>query len=337
MTDARERLYWMVTGYRAAQLIRTAALLGVCDVLAAGPLGATDVAAQVGTDPGMVRRLLRSLTGLGVLEEREDGAFSNAEMGELLRKDVLGSVRHAAIMFPDDHWWAAWSALPRALKENRMPFDVAHGRSFWDVAAADRELAANFNGFMVELTAAFVPQLLGAFDFSGCRLVVDVGGGNGGLLGGVLGAHPSVKGIVFDLEAGLQGADHQLSRLGVRDRCDLVGGNFFESIPNGGDAYLLRQILHDWDDDRASQILTVCRRAMSPGARLLVIDCLLPARATDSPADRYALILDMHMHVLFGARERTEDELRAMAESCGFKVERVIPASPQSIIVATAV
>ena len=327
----------MISGFRAAQLIRTAAVFGICDVIASRSLKAADVAAEVGADPALIRRLLRSLVGLGVLEEHDDGAFSNAEMGELLRKDVQGSARSAALTFPEDHWWAAWSALPRALKENRVPFDVAHGRSFWDVAATDREIATNFNQFMVEETDAFVPVLLAAYDFNACQLVVDVGGGSGALLGGVLAAHPSLKGIVFDLPAGLEGADDQLGRLGVRDRCNQVAGSFFESIPNGADAYLLREILHDWDDERASRILACCRRAMSRGAGLLVMDCLMPTRVTDSVEDRDALLLDMHMHVLFGARERTENELRGMLESAGFAVERVIPASPQPIVVATAV
>jgi hypothetical protein len=153
----------------------------------------------------------------------------------------------------------------------------------------------------------------------------------------VLAAQPSLKGIIFDLPSGVLGADEQLTSLGVRDRCALVAGSFFEMIPGDGDLYLLRQILHDWDDGRAMQILASCRRAMPRGARLLVMDCLLPERATNSPGDMFALLLDMHMHVLFGARERTEGELRAMIEKAGFAVERVVPASPQSILVASAV
>lgn len=337
MTDAEDRLYWMISGFRTSQLIRTAAMFGICDILASGPKHAAEVAAAVGLDAGMVRRLLRSLVAISILMEGDDGTFSNSELGALLRKEIPESFSAAALALPEDHWYEAWSALPRALKANRVPFEVAHGRTFWDVAADDDGVAQNFNRFMVRQTEAFVPQLLGAYDFSACGLVVDVGGGNGSLVGRVLAKNPSVRGILFDVAAGLLGAEKELGTLGVGDRCELVVGSFFESIPGGADAYMLRQILHDWDDARASEILVVCRRAMRQGANLLVMDRLLPARATDSSEDRFALILDMHMHVLFGSRERTEGELKGLIEANGFAVDRVIAASPQAITVARAV
>jgi SAM-dependent methyltransferase len=189
----------------------------------------------------------------------------------------------------------------------------------------------------VSNTEAFVPQLLEAIDFSRFGTVVDVGGGNGGLIASVLSANPSLRGVLFDLESGLAGAEELLRRRGVADRCTTVAGDFFESVPTGGDIYLLRLVLHDWDDKDAARILNTVRRAMSPGSRLLVIDHLLPARADTSPASRAALIIDMHMYVLFGARERTESDMRGMLDAAGFRVERIALTSPTRIVEAEAV
>jgi hypothetical protein len=167
--------------------------------------------------------------------------------------------------------------------------------------------------------------------------VVDVGGGNGGLIASVLAAHPGLRGVLFDLESGLAGADELLRRRGVADRCTTVAGDFFESVPAGGDIYLLRLVLHDWDDEHAARILNTLRRAMSPGSRLVVIDHLLPARADTSPASRAALIIDMSMYVLFGARERTERDMRGMLDAAGFRVERIAITVPPRTVIAQAI
>ena len=336
MTPA-EKLFEMVSGYRVTQFVRTAALLGICDELAGAPRGAAEVAAAVGADPGLLRRLLRALAGAGVLEEGEDGRFRNTPVGDLLRKEVPGGLRDLAIALPEDRSWAAWGALPTAIREGIVPFDLANGRSFWEALADDPGAASAFNRFMVEQSEAFGPQLLKAFDFSSSVRVVDVGGGNGALIGQVLLAHPALRATLFDLEAGLAGADAYLRGRGVRDRCELAVGSFFESIPEGADTYLLKYILHDWDDGRAADILAVCRRAVRPGARLIVIDHVLPARAVNALRESRALTVDMQMHVLFGSRERTEAELRSMLTEAGFEVEQVVPTAPPSTVVARAV
>ncbi len=167
--------------------------------------------------------------------------------------------------------------------------------------------------------------------------MVDVGGGNGALIAQVLTAHPALRATLFDLEAGLEGADAYLRGRGVRGRCDLAVGSFFEAIPEGADTYLLKYILHDWDNGRAAEILAVCRRAMRPGARLIVIDHVLPARAVNAPRESRVLTIDMQMHVLFGSRERTEAELRSMLTEAGFEVVEVVPTAPPSTVVAKAV
>jgi orsellinic acid C2-O-methyltransferase len=186
-------------------------------------------------------------------------------------------------------------------------------------------------------TEAFAPQVTNAFDFSQCRTVVDIGGGNGALIAGILSANPHLRGVVFDLEQGLAGAREYLQRRGVGDRCTTVPGDFFKSVPPGSDCYLLRFILHDWDDSHAAQILATVRRAMAPGSRLLVIDYLLPAVADASQDSRLALSVDINMFVMFGGRERTEVEMRSMLGAAGFEVERIAPTSPTRTLVARAV
>lgn len=335
--EARDRLYQMIGGYRVTQLVRAAASLGVCDALAGGPRESGAVAGELGANPDVLRRLMRALAAVGVVEEGPDGRFLNTQIGGLLRKDVPGSMREVALGQSDDPQWRAWAELPRSVRDGAIPFELAHGRSFWEMVKTDSGVADRFNDFMASQTGAFVPQLLGAFDFSKCKQIVDVGGGNGGLVAAILKEHPSVRAILFDLEAGLDGADEYLRSRGVKKRCELVPGSFFDSVPDGADVYLLRLILHDWPDEQAAEILSSCRRAMRPGAQLLVIDHLLPVRAVEGPRERQALLMDMHMHVLFGARERTEDEMRGMLETAGFKVDRVVPTSPTSTVVATAI
>ena len=334
MSEVRGRLQGLIGGYRVSQMIRAAALIGICDRLAAGPRTSAEVASEVGANPDLLHRLMRALVAFGVLAEGEDGRFSNLEMGELLRTDSPQSLRDGALALTQESWWDAWRELTPTVREGYIPLERVLGMPFWEMLAGDPEWAARFNGFMVNQTSVFVPEMLGAFDFASRAHVVDIGGGNGALIAGVLEANPSLRGTVFDLEAGLDGARELLARRGVADRCSLVPGSFFESVPGDGDTYLLRMILHDWEDERAAAILATIRRALRPESRLLVIDFLLPERATDSPQDRWALTTDLHMHVLFGSRERTEAEMRRLLGAAGFEVERVVPTSSTAVMVA---
>jgi SAM-dependent methyltransferase len=334
---ARDRLLGLIGGYRVTQLIRTAALLKICDQLAHGPREAADVAATVHADPALLHRLMRALVGIGVLDEGEDGRFSNTEMGEHLRSDLPGNLAAPAISLTEDPGWLAWARLRQGVVEGTIPYVVANDTTVWDLQASNPEAAARFNAHMAAQTEAFASQLVKAFDFSQCRTVVDVGGGKGALMSGILSANPNLHGVVCDLEQGLAEADEYLQRRGVAGRCTTVAGDFFKSVPPEGDCYLLRLILHDWDDPHALRILESVRRAMAPGSRLLVIDHLLPARADASPDSRVALIMDIHMFVMFGSRERTEEDMRTMLAAAGFDVERIAPTTPTRTIIAIAV
>lgn len=333
---AKERVYQLMLGYRATQAIRAAALLGVCDALAAGPRASSAVAADVAADPDLVHRLMQTLVALGLCTENDDGLFGNTELGDVLRGDIPGSLRSTAIGLGEDSWWTAWGELPRAISAGRVPYELAHGRTFWQEMAEDPDVAGRFNSFMSGQTQNFLPQLLDAFDFSGTGHVVDVGGGGGALLAGILQAHPGTRGTLFDLPSGLTAAPAYLRDHGVSDRCDVVEGSFFDSVPSGADVYVLRLILHDWPDDQAGAILAVCRQAMRVGASLLVIDAAMPERASMQPAALVKFLYDLHMYVLFGARERTEEEMRRMLEAASFRVDRVVPTEPAAIHVATA-
>ena len=334
--DPSQRLDGLINGFRATQVVRAAAVWGVADALAAGPLSAAEVAEQVGADPPSLHRLLRCLAALGVLTDGGEGRFANSDLGELLRTDVTGSLHSAAVARPQDSWWSAWGQLPAALADGRVPYELARGQSFWDDLDADAEAESRFNTFMAQKTTAFLSGLLRHYDFSPARRVIDVGGGTGALIGGILRAEPGPLGVLVDQAGGLRGARELLAGLGVLERCEVVVGDFFDVVPSGGDVYILRQILHDWPDSRAEDILRVCRRAMNPGAQLLVIDHALPERVTEGPEARVALESDLHMFVLFGARERTERELTAMLETSGFVLDRILPTEPERTLVATA-
>ena len=218
MDSARDRLLGLIGGYRVTQLIRTAALLKICDQLAHGPREAADVAVVVHADPILLRRLMRALVGLGVLEEGEDGRFSNTETGEHLRSDLPGNLAAPAISLTEDPAWLGWAQLHHGIVDGSVPYVLANHASPWEVQASNPEAAARFNAHMVAQTEAFAPQLVSAFDFSQCRTVVDVGGGKGALMSGILSANPGVHGVVFDLEQGLAGAEEYLQRRGVGDR-----------------------------------------------------------------------------------------------------------------------
>lgn len=334
--EAGNRLYEMILGYRTTQIIHAAALLGICDELAPGPLASSVLATRVRVDPPLLHRLLQALAALGLLNESEDGRFSITELGFLLRSDVDGSLRSTVVGMGEDSWWRAWGQLPRALTSGGVPYERSEGRTFWQEMDDDPPVAGRFNSFMSARAETFTPQLLGHFDFSEARHIVDVGGGVGALLAGILEAHPQARGTLFDLPAGLANAPAYLRARGVDGRCTLVAGSFFDSVPAGADVYILRDILHDWPDERAAEILRVCRSAMAPPAKLLVIDAVLPARATEDPAALTKFLYDINMFVLFGSRERTEQELRRLLEAGSFAVDRLLPTEPTATLVATA-
>jgi len=313
-----DRAYELVNGFRAAQVVSSAVELRIPDLLAEGAMSAEQLSAATHIDADRLRRLLRGLVALGVSEQSGEGRFSNTAVGEMFREGVPGSRRaQTRMLIPESY--RAWDHLMETLRTGVPGHKLAHGGTLWDSIARDPDFAARFNDAMAG-NSEQVAELVGRLDFATARLIVDVGGGEGALVGRILKSHPHLRGIVCDLAPGLAETRAYLEGLGVADRCDIVECDFFESVPSGGDVYLLKDILHDWDDDHAQTILAVCRRAISPGARIMIVERLVPSRATTEPGHLNAAMTDLQMMVQLGGRERTVEELQRLFERASFRL-----------------
>jgi hypothetical protein len=305
----------MIGGYYMTQAIHVAATLGIADRLVDGPLSAGQLARETGSQPQALHRLLRTLAGFGIFAE-EAGRFRLTELADLLRSDVPGSLRGVALTVGETHY-PAFGKLLHSVQTGQAGFDKVFGVPLFDYFAVNPESARTFDAALEGLRSQASAAMLDAVDFSDVTTLVDVGGGSGGLLSAVLASYPSVNGVLFDLP-------HVIERASaVGDRCALVGGDFFESVPAGGDVYLLRHIIHDWDDEKAIRILRNCRQAMDVSARLLLVESVI--RPGNEPS--LGKFLDLVMLALTGGRERTEPEYRQLLQTVGFRLARVIPTS----------
>ncbi len=312
----------LLNGFRGYQLMVAACRLGLPDMIAAAPLGPAEIAARTGLDPDATRRFLRGLAAWGVFAEDADGRYSPTPISEAYRSDRPG-LRNIALMLSEEAY-PTWSALVYSLQTGKSAFEHIHGKGRWEKLAEDPEAAAQFNAAMVETSIRVSREVVAAYDFGWARSVVDVGGGNGALLAGVLRANPNLRGALFDLRAGLAGAAEAMAAAGVADRVKIVEGSFFDAVPKGDDVYMLKAILHDWDDENAARILATCRAAMPPEARLLVVERLVPDRVTTGARDLAAVMSDLHMMVLLGGRERTNSEFSKLFQPAGFRLTRDI-------------
>ena len=318
-----DRAYELVNGFRASQLVRLAAQLEIPDRLADGPLSAEDLGRATGINADRLRRVLRGLTALGVFEETEDGCFGNTEVGKLFREGVKGSRRAMAMMLLPESY-RAWDHLMETMRGGTTGHRIAHGGTLWDSLARDSDFAARFNQAMASGSEQVTEFVARASDFSDVSVIVDVGGGKGALAAGILRAHRHLRAIICDLAAGLTETQQYAAQQGVSDRCTTIESNFFERVPDGGDVYLFKDIIHDWDDDHASQILRTCRHACHPGARILLIERVFPARVTDNPEHLNATMTDLQMMVQLGSRERTLAEYCLLLEGAGFRLGRSV-------------
>ena len=321
-TTPGEDLLRLLLGFRVSQAIVVAAELGLADLLASGPRTTDDLAAAAGVHAPSLYRVLRLLASEGVFAETEAGRFALTPMAAALRRDAPGPVRAHALQIGQGAVWRAWGSLGHAVRTGATAFEHVHGVDFFGYYRQHPEARARFDQLMAAQTAAAARAVAAAYDFSPLRTVVDVGGGRGALAIGLLEAHPHLRGIVFDQPAVVAEARPAIEAAGVTERCETVGGDFFAAVPEGGDAYLLKYILHDWDDERALAILRACRRAMPDDGRLLVVEVLVPRGNGPS----YAKSLDVNMLVNLGGRERTEAEYRALYAAAGFDLTRTIPA-----------
>jgi SAM-dependent methyltransferase len=316
--DLAWSLIQLVQGGAMAQMVCAGAELGIADLLASGPKHVTELAQATQAHAPLLRRLLRALVTLGVCTECGNDSFVLLPRGDVLRSDVANSVRSWVLWF-GQHQWSSWGQLAHNVKTGETRRGAGFG--FLD---RDPQAAARFNGAMVELTRLVAKDLVRAYDFTGLKRVLDVGGGCGTLLAAILDAYADLHGTLLEMPHAAEAARRHLAESGVSDRCDLVTGSFFDAIPPGADVYVLKHIIHDWDDERAAFILRNCRRAAAPDARLLLIERIMPLRLEASPVHRTVVYADMAMLVGPGGRERTEDEFRLLLEGAGFGLSRVI-------------
>ncbi len=328
-----DELRRLINGYQVSQAIHVAAALGIADLLAAGPRASDDLARETGADPGSLYRLLRALAAVGVLREDEERRFAPTELGELLRTDVPGSLAGWAAFVGRSAFWNAWSALDHSVHTGENAFRHVHGTDVWSWRAERPEETAAFDRAMASLTGSNA-SVLEEYDFGRFGTIVDVGGGNGALLATLLAALPAAKGILFDQPHVVAAAGAVLEAAGVADRCSVVGGSFFDTVPEGGDAYVLKSIVHDWEDAEAIAILRSCRRACSDGAALLLIERDL-GPPNEVPA---AKLSDLNMLVNPGGRERTVEEYATLFDEAGFRLVGATPtASGLNVIEAASV
>ncbi|HET6467429.1 MAG TPA: methyltransferase [Geminicoccaceae bacterium] len=319
----------LASGAWIGQAVHVAARLGIADLLGDGPKPPAALAAATGTDATALYRLLRALASLGVFAEDAGGRFTLTPLAEGLRSDAPGSLRGYAIMMGEEWHWRAWGELLESVRTGGSAFERVHGCELFRYFAEHPEAARVFNAAMTSRTGQETAAVTGAYDWP-AGTIVDVGGGQGALLTAILARRPEARGILFDLPHVIDAARRPIEEKGLAARCELVGGDFFDRVPAGGDLYLIKRVLHDWDDGRAAAILRCCRAAMAADARLLVIEHVLPP----GNAPSWGKLLDLQMLVLTpGGQERDEAGFHGLLATAGFRLERVLPAGPTASLI----
>lgn len=315
----REALEEMLGGYRNAALLYVAAKLGVADDLAEGPRTATELAMRSGAHGDSLHRVLRGLALLNVVRECGDGRFELGPAGEWLRSDREGSLRGWAILCGEEYM-PAWGNLLHSARTGETAFDDAFGMSPWEHRRQAPELGTHFNAWLAGATARAAEAIAGTWDFSRFAMIADVGGGTGALLAAILRAHPTARGVLVDQASVADDACALLHASGVADRCRFEAADFFERVPAGADLYILKSVIHDWDDERSVAILRNCRAACGEDGTLMLVERALPERAVDDPR---AVMLDLHMMAVTGGRERTMEEYDDLLRRGGFRIAAV--------------
>jgi O-methyltransferase domain/Dimerisation domain len=322
----------LIVGFQVSQAIHVAATLGVADLLADGPRTSDELAVATDAHAGSLYRLLRALSSVGVFHEDDGRRFSLTPMGALMRSDVPGSLRGWAMHVGRPYFQEAWGHLEHSVRTGDNAFQHVHGTDVWAYRAERPDESAIFDLAMESLTGAANRALLDAYDFGRFASVVDVGGGNGALLAALLGEFPAMRGVLLDQPHVVANAAAVLERAGVADRCEIVGGSFFDEVPAGGDAYTLKSIIHDYEDDRAVTILRVCRRAMAADAALLLIERIV-GPPNEDPRAKFS---DLNMLVAPAGRERTLQEWDALVTLAGFRLTTATPSTSGLAVIEAA-
>jgi hypothetical protein len=324
----------MITNAWCAQAITAAADLGIADALAKGPLSADELAATIDADADTVSRLLRALITRGIFRQRRDGRYALTPLADTLRSDAEVSLAAMAQFMGLPEHRECWSHLTQAVRTGEAVIPKLHGKSGFEMLADEPVIAEIFNRAMTSMSELAVASVTAAYDFSRYATIVDVGGGHGRLLAAILDATPQARGILFDLPEVVAGAPPVLAEHHVADRVRVVEGSFFDAVPDGGDAYLLKNVIHDWPDDDPVKILGNVRTAAGIGKHVLLVECVIPHHGREF----LGKWMDLGMLVLAAGRERTADEYRRLLDRAGFRMTRVVEtASPFSVVEARAI
>lgn len=324
----------MILGAWVAQGIAAAAQLGVADALVGGPLRPDELARRVDADPDALDRLMRALVSEGIFRRTRDGRYALNPLADTLRTDAPVSVGAMARFVGSVQHREHWSHLADAVRTGEAVIPKLRGQQPFDYISSEPELSAIFNDAMTNISELAIAPVVAAYDFTRFGTVADVGGGHGRLLAAVLAAAPAARGVLYDLPTVVDGAPDLLRRYGVAERVEVVPGSFFDRVPAGADAYMLKNIIHDWPDDDAIAILRTVRTAATPGTTLLLIEAVIPGH------DREFIgkWTDMEMLVGVAARERNEADYRNLYQQAGFRLTRVVAtASPFSVVEGVAV
>ncbi|WP_435852342.1 methyltransferase [Streptomyces platensis] len=325
---ANQELRRRIMGYIVSQSIFTVNELRIADRLDGGPRHVADLAHECNVDADALQRTLRALAAEGLFREGPAGTFCLAALGELLRTDAPGSL-HEFVNLMAGESYRVWADSAYSVRTGRPAFDLVHGRPHFNWLAEHADAARNFNRAQASLVTHRLLPLLGR-NWSDVKTVVDIGGGDGTLLARLLGQEPHLEGVLFDLPHVVTEAEMNLAESGVRNRTRIVGGDFFAEVPAGGDVYVLAQILHDWNEEKALGILRSCRQALPAHGRLLILEQVIPEGNEPHPAK----LLDLHMLVLLGGRERTETDWRSLLTDSGFRLDSVEHGGRSSLMTA---
>jgi hypothetical protein len=319
----------MMLGSLASQAVYVAAKLGIADLLVNGAKPVDELAKATETDAPSLYRVLRALASLGIFTEQDNKTFAMTPTAEPLRSDVPNSLRDVAIFMGEDWHWEVWGKTLQSVRTGKSAWAEIHGGEVFEYFEKNQEAANIFNRAMSSFSSLATKAVVEAYDFTGIETLIDIAGGHGRLLTGVLEAHPSMHGVLFDLPHVIAGARD----IAKSDRLEFATGDFFASVPSGGDAYIMKHIIHDWDDERALTILKNIRKAMNPGGRVLVVEAVI----AEGNNQDFGKLLDIEMLVSPGGKERTAAEYEELFSRAGLRLTRIVPTkSPYSVIEAVA-
>jgi len=322
--DPTQHIFQLATGYVISMALQLAVRVGVADHLAAGPRTAKELAAATGTNEDALYRVLRALASVGVFDEVEPKRFALTPAADILRKDSPRSVHDLVLFIADPLHLRVYADAIESLRTGRPAAEKTLGKSVFEWFAEHPEYSSTFNNAMTNMSAALIPAVLEAYDFGDIGVLVDVAGGHGQVLRSILRQHPAMRGILMDLDHVIAGSKPYIEADGVADRCQAVTGDFFKAVPPGGDAYLMKHIIHDWSDAHCRTILDLMRAKLPPQGRVLLCELVVTGEKGPTPAK----LLDIEMLVVTeGGKERTEEEFAALFAASGFRLNRIVPTS----------